>query len=309
MPPERPGSCFATSLVATLGLLGAACGGPTDPVEATGLGSIDVAVATTGGEFDPDGYQLRIDGTPRGTLSAEARDTIQDVATGAHTVELTGVANNCGVTNGASSEVTVIAGATAVVRFEVTCTPVTGAIQVAAVTSGNDLDPNGYDLDIDGSTMHMGVQQILTVGRLTPGEHTVTLGNVADNCTLSGPNQVKAAVIAGVTEHVAFQVHCTGASIGLGAIQVTVRATIILPPPNFQFRFGVTLDGGNRQSVEPGGSVTYSNVSSGTHVVGLDHVPGFCSPGGFPGGGSSPVTVNVTAGTVTPVSFSVFCIG
>src|SRR5206468_6915811 len=109
-----------------------------------------------------------------------------------HTVELTGVATNCTVTAPNPRTVAVSDGATAVTAFVVTCTalpPPTGDLTVTAATTGQDLDPDGYTVTVDGGqSRSLGVNTSTTYSGLTATSHTVELTGIAGNCTVSGQN-------------------------------------------------------------------------------------------------------------------------
>src|SRR5207302_9610888 len=116
-------------------------------------GSITVRTATTGSSV-PSTYTVTLDGGSSRTISADGGTTTYDgLSTTTHTVALTDVPGNCTVTGGASKTVPVTAGQTATAAFTVTCTalpPPTGDLTVTAATSGQDLDPDGYTVTVDG---------------------------------------------------------------------------------------------------------------------------------------------------------------
>src|SRR5204863_418905 len=109
-----------------------------------------------------------------------------------HTVALTDVPGNCTVTGGASKTVPVTAGRTATAAFTVTCTalpPPTGDLTVTAATSGQDLDPDGYTVTVDGGqSRSLGINTSTTYNGLTATSHTVELTGIAGNCTVSAQN-------------------------------------------------------------------------------------------------------------------------
>lgn len=84
-------------------------------------GSIRVTVSTSGGSPDPDGYSLTIDGGSSQSLGVNGNRTIQNLAAGAHSAQLGGIAGNCSVAGANPQNVTVVAGQTATVTFTVTC--------------------------------------------------------------------------------------------------------------------------------------------------------------------------------------------
>ncbi|MDQ3672994.1 MAG: Ig-like domain-containing protein [Gemmatimonadota bacterium] len=85
------------------------------------VGSIRVVTSTIGSNPDADGYQFAIDDGPAQAIPTTSTATVNDVAPGAHRVVLSGVAANCGLPDGRSKVVTVIAGQMADAVFTVTC--------------------------------------------------------------------------------------------------------------------------------------------------------------------------------------------
>src|SRR5207237_83311 len=82
-------------------------------------GSLTVATSTAGGTPDPDGYTVTVSGGGSQTIGNNDSVTFPDLATGSHTVTLSGIASNCSVSGGTSRTVTVTAGQTATASFAV----------------------------------------------------------------------------------------------------------------------------------------------------------------------------------------------
>src|SRR5207237_3395148 len=76
--------------------------------------------------------------------------------------------------------------------FTITCAalpPPTGNLTVTNSTTGQDLDPDGYTVTVDGGqSRSLGVNTSTTYPGLTATSHTVELTGVAGNCTVSGQN-------------------------------------------------------------------------------------------------------------------------
>lgn len=95
-------------------------GSPMGPAS----GSIEVTITTIGDELDPDGYSLAVDGGAGQATELNQELTLTDLTVGAHSLELTGVAANCRVTNVENpSSVAVPDGAAAQVSYLVFCLP------------------------------------------------------------------------------------------------------------------------------------------------------------------------------------------
>jgi len=268
-------------------------------------GSITVTTSTTGLDLDLDGYTVTVDGStsqPIATNSGSAGVTFPGLSVGNHGVVLSSVASNCSVTGGNSQTASVIAGETASIAFSVTCTaipPTTGTLTVTTSTTGADLDPDGYTVTVDGTnptpigTNSSGV----TFPGLSAASHSVELTGVASNCTVSGSNPRSVNVAAGSGGSTGFAVTCAAPPSGNLTVSTTTNG------PNQPSGYTVTVDAGaSSQSVGANNSVTFSNLSVGSHSVGLGPIPSNCTVGG-----ANPQTVSITANITTPASFTINC--
>ena len=171
-------------------------------------GTVRVTAATTGVELDPDGYVAQIGGD-RQPLPVDGTVTYSSVAPGDHPVALTDVAGNCAVAGANPRTVTVTAGATTDVAFEVACTAGTASIRVTTATTGLGLDPDGYTVSVDGAPEQaLADGGTLTVAGLSAGDHIVSLSGVAANCAVNGANPLTTSVAASSTAAVVFAVGC-----------------------------------------------------------------------------------------------------
>src|SRR5690349_14980329 len=69
------------------------------------------------------------------------------------------------------------------------------ALVIRTTTTGTELDPDGYQVTVDGGAPQaMGLADSLVVDPLAAGPHTVTLSGLADNCAVSGGATVTATV-------------------------------------------------------------------------------------------------------------------
>jgi hypothetical protein len=205
-----------------LPLLLALAAGCKDANGPPGTGTIRVSLTTTGFDIDPDGYAVRLDGGPARNVGANGSVTISGVEPGTRTVRLVGFATNCSVAGGAERTLTVAAGGEATATFAVSCVARVGSIRVTTVTSGSEIDPDGYTVEIDEGcspwdygcdpasieTQGIGVNGTLTLADLREGSHAVTLGNVAANCRVVGSNPVQVEVSFGGTASADFAVMC-----------------------------------------------------------------------------------------------------
>jgi len=131
---------------------------------------------------------------------------------GLHSITLTAVPTNCTVAGANPVNVTVTAGSTTNVAFGVSCVT-SPTLRITLATSGDNL-PTGYFIGVDLNYLDEydyflsapinGVASI----RIPPGAHTVYLGGVPANCTISTANPVSVAMTFGVLTDVAFAVVC-----------------------------------------------------------------------------------------------------
>jgi hypothetical protein len=91
--------------------------GPSGPA----FGSINITTATSGPEPDTDGYTLIMEGAEGQPIANNGTLTIENLVPRTYRVELAGVPSNCAVRQGALQAVSVEAGGTVEVSFEVAC--------------------------------------------------------------------------------------------------------------------------------------------------------------------------------------------
>src|SRR5438309_773104 len=236
------------ALVALAVALSTACGeGPLVPTS----GAIRIVLTTIGADPDADGYA----------------------------VTLAGAATNCPVAADNPRTVSVTTGAvkrdTARTTFQVICVATTAVIEVAAVTSGIDLDPDGYTVQVDGGASRaLAVSGTIRFEGLGAGSHTVTMTGAAANCPIAPDNPRTVNVTTGAvtrdTARTKFQVTCGAAT---GSIQVTTAtAGMDLDPDGYT----VLLDNGQQRPLGDNGTTVIEGVSAGDHSVILFGAVGNC---------------------------------
>jgi TolB protein len=90
-------------------------------VACTAPGSAIISVATDGVDIDSDGYDLSLDGGAAQPVGSNATSTIAGLLAGTHTVKLSALSVNCGISGANPVTLTVQPAQTAVVEFRVTC--------------------------------------------------------------------------------------------------------------------------------------------------------------------------------------------
>ncbi len=86
----------------------------------------------------------------------------------------------------------------------------TGSLEVTTITTGEDIDSDGYTASLDcGCFETVGVNEIATMNDVSEGSHMVLLTSIAANCELDGPNPRWVEVTAGETVQMTFSIACT----------------------------------------------------------------------------------------------------
>src|SRR4051812_49554334 len=86
-------------------------------------------------------------------------------------------------------------------------TPDTGTLQVTTVTSGEEQDPDGYTIQLDGGAgTAIGSSATHSFTEVASGDHSVQLGGSAANCTVAEDNPQTVTVAAGETPGGSFPV-------------------------------------------------------------------------------------------------------
>src|SRR5205807_9005596 len=80
-------------------------------------GTLTVTTSTSGATQDPDGYAYAVAGATPQAIADNQTITLTGVATGSHTIVLSGLAANCTVSGGTSRTVTVTARQTVTASF------------------------------------------------------------------------------------------------------------------------------------------------------------------------------------------------
>jgi hypothetical protein len=260
-------------------------------------GGLQVTSVTTGEDPDPDGYTVTIDGTISQSIGPAGTITFASLSAGTHSVELTGVADNCAVAGSNPRDVSIAAGGSAQTTFSIECTSLLGSLTVTAVTTGEDPDPDGYTATLDNSTSQaLAPSGNTTFASIQAGTHTVELSGVASNCRVNGDNPQTASVPEGGTASVTFSVLC---DLTTGSIEVTVEESgTDLDPDGYE----VLLDGAISKQVASRDTAVYTGVNPGDHSLQLSGLADNCTVVG-----SNPTTITVTAGQVSRHRFAIEC--
>ncbi|HYL55487.1 MAG TPA: hypothetical protein VEU73_07910 [Gemmatimonadales bacterium] len=182
---------------------------------------------TTTGMAVPTGYSLCVDAYSgsysgsasgcgwSGPIGANSAVTVP-VPEGSHSVELDGVPGNCALTADTANPRIVTASGTTDVPFSVACLD-TGSVHVTVTTTGTDLDQNGYVVCVNRAAnncvwgLHVLANDVASIGGVTAEPHTVSIGDVVGNCTVSGALTQAVTVPAHGAADVRFAIQCVAA--------------------------------------------------------------------------------------------------
>jgi hypothetical protein len=169
-----------------------------------------------------------------------------------------------------------------------------GVLQLLVLTSGGDPDIDGYDIVVDSITHSLPAARNSQEILLAAGLHTITLENVAETCTVTGPRTRSAAITAEHTSDVVFEVVCATTGVA-----VTASTTGVDRPSSYQ----VSVDDRVLGAVGANGSAMFGRLLPGMHLVRLVLADTTCRMSG-----ADQAIAEVTPRAVTPVQFQVICV-
>ena len=199
---------FASALALILSLPFAGCNETLISVSTDGR--IEVAVSTSGLDTDTDGFSVSVDGGTLQFVESDGTVTLNNLSEGSHSVQLSGLSDNCRVEGANPRSVVVKSDGVAQVAFEVRCSlAATGGFLVNVTTRGNPVDPDGYELNVaGGDPRQIAVNATETFLRLSAGAHLITLKDVDPPCAVDGGNPQPFTVVPGKTVTVRLTVSC-----------------------------------------------------------------------------------------------------
>lgn len=183
-------------------------------------------------------------------------------------------------------------------------TATTGSVHLSVVTSGGDLDRDGYFVSLDTSFYAVGGMQPydpqatsftadLIIPLAAPGTHILTLSNIAGNCVVNGANPQQVTVAAGQRTDVSLAVGCLATGIVISAHTAGFDY-----PPSYDLvvddRFAGTVGANDTSSV--------TRLLPGSHVLSLGVRGENC---GVTNGRTD--TVTVPNRSLVPVRFDLSC--
>lgn len=172
-------------------------------------GDLSVTTTTSGQDLDGDGYVVRVNGGSDRAIGINDIQVFTDLLVGDYEVSLGDLADNCAIQGENPRTLPISDGQTTPTIFAVVCELTTGAIRVSVSTSGFAQDPDGYTVELDGTTtLSVESDGSVTFETVTAGDHRLTLGDISSNCEVEGDNPANITVTAGQTADVEFEVEC-----------------------------------------------------------------------------------------------------
>lgn len=290
---------FLRSLLLAVTLVLMGCEDPLGP----GEGTLEVTLEVTGVDGPGQQVTVLVEGEAVGTLSGPG-SVSASVGSGRTSVRLEGLATNCTPVGSVVRVVSVLAGETTKVVFEVECVAVTGALLVRTLTTGPDLD-GALGVKVDGGTsLPLPSNGQMLIDGLPAGMHRVELADLSGNCVTDGGSELNVPIRVGGlvrdTSFADFRVTCTAVT---GILTFVVSTSGTQPDPD---GYVVDVIPAVRSSIHlnANDSLVAGRIAAGSYEFVLSGLAGNCA-------GVGPITRSavVTAGAVAIVPFAVHCAG
>src|SRR5207249_1366293 len=191
-------------------------------------------------------------------------------------VTLSALASNCSARGLPSNPATVPPRTSPTPRSSDLCPtppPPPGSLDVTVSTTGGTPDPDGYTVTVSGTggaSQHIATNGgRVTFDNLAAGDHTVTLSDLASNCSVSGGASKTVTVPAGSSTSTSFAVDCPTPPPPPGSLDVTVSTTGGTPDPDGYPALLGAMPSSSQHIATNGGRVTFDNLAAGDHTVTL----------------------------------------
>ena len=181
--------------------------------------------------------------------------------------------------------------------------PGEGVIQVITVTTGEQPDPDGYDIIVDGGEPRpTGSNATLEITGLQPGEHTVELTGVAGNCTPDATSQT-VSVTGATPVQVTFNILCVHNG-DVGTVNIITNSFQFDSVSDVDTSFTVTLSNGFTGTIGAIDTLVVDSVLTGPLTVELGDVASNCDVDG-----GTTQTIEVLRNGIHDVVFNITCTG
>ena len=172
-------------------------------------------------------------------------------------------------------------------------------VVVEMETQGSDIDADGYVATIDDvMSQPVAINGSARFEGIGPGERMLTIGGLAPNCAVVGPNprplfiEEDAVTLASVT------VTCSPTA-GLLNVEASTTGTEVDPDG-----YAVSVDDSDPRTIGANGSLTFEGLTSGDHVVALENIADNCR---LIDEQPNPRVVTLTSDAPTTARFLVHC--
>lgn len=184
-----------------------------------------------------------------------------------------------------------------------------GSIHVTAVTSGQDIDADGYLVTLDsGSAVVLPPNGSATFSDIPPGGHELRIAGVATNCTVGGGLRQRVNVADGKTTTIRLTTTCVTriSEIPAATLEVIANTTgIELDLNGYYVRVSnISTGTSNLMFLPVTGSIKVEFTPGSSYLVVLDGVATNCHP---TGDASLTRAVTLVASQTTTVTFAIFC--
>jgi hypothetical protein len=142
----------------------------------------------------------------------------------------------------------------------------------------------------------IGINATVSFTDLTAGSHSVVLSGVPSNCTVSGGATQTVTVASGQTATASYSVSCVTPS---GNLDVTTSTSGSSLPSGYT----VTVDNTQGRAIGINATVSFADLTAGSHTVVLSGVPANCTVSG-----GATQTATVASGQTATASYSVSCV-
>jgi hypothetical protein len=191
-------------------------------------GDLQVNITTTGTDPDPNGYLLILGNLASIFVPTTFNQLLPFFPVGTYSISLSDVATNC--TASPAQSITVTAGQTSTVTFQVTCTPV-AIVKVVTSTTGTEPDRDGFVMTVGVNPTRVPANGTFHL-RVPNGTSNWSLSDVQPNCALGGASSGTVTVAQGDTVNVNVDATCTEIGYGTAGTTMSEAAGDTLGNPN-----------------------------------------------------------------------------
>ena len=187
--------------------------------------------------------------------------------------------------------------------------PALASIHLTSVTTGLDLDDDGYLVDVDlGVTVALPANGNVAFTDLVPGSHDLRISGVATNCTVGGGVNQRINATAGEVTEVRLTVTCVARNVtpvpGVGTLRITTVTSGPEQDENGYTALVSNLGPANSLVLPTNGTVSVDLAVGNRYFVALGDIAPNCR---LQTNVSPEQIADIVAGAVVSVSFAIGC--